>query len=414
MHVVVHGILGRCIKIHDLLVIGGGPAGAACARRAALNGLDVVLVDKHHHPRPKPCGGALGPRAIAALDFDISHLVEGKFNTAKIHRPSGKTSVLTRKDLEGYLINRSVFDSFLIDKAKDAGSEVVLDNEIVAIEQLRKGVRALGVGDSYKAHLLVGADGVNGITSKELDIRHQWSPENVAVCIRAEVPLDSSEIECTLTQETEQPQSYIDLYYGFVDWGYGWCFPKQDSLNIGLGCRLDKARGIRDKWEPFLSKMAQEKDIKIKVTEKTSARVPIGGDHGRIIGRRSMLIGDAAGLVSPVSGEGISFAIESGHLAADVATEAIKEESPVHIVEYDQRMKQQYLQELKDLRFLAGILYKSESNLELLFDIIDRDKTLSDYFTDIFTRITPYSELKFKIAKRLLTKHPLKAIKLGL
>ncbi|MGY5859487.1 MAG: NAD(P)/FAD-dependent oxidoreductase [Candidatus Thorarchaeota archaeon] len=414
MRIVTHNILGRCIKIRDLLVIGGGPAGAICARRAALNGLDVVLVDKHHHPRPKPCGGALGPRTMAALDFDISHLVEGKFHAAKIHRPSGKTSVLTRSDLEGYLINRSVFDRYLVDKAKEAGAEVVLDNEIVAIEQLRKGVRALGVGDSYKAHLLVGADGVNGITSKQLDIRHKWSTENVAVCISAEVPLGPSEAERIHAQDSELSKSYIDLYYGFAEWGYGWCFPKQKSLNIGLGCRLDKARNLRDKWEPFLSKMAQEKGITIQVTEKTSARVPIGGTPGRIIGRRSMLIGDAAGLVSAVSGEGISFAIESGNLAADVATEAIQEKSHVHIVEYDRRMKKRYLEELKDLRFLAGILYKSENNLEMLFDIIDKDQTMSDYFTDIFTRITPYSELKFKIAKRLLTKHPLKAIKLGL
>jgi len=379
-----------------------------------LNGLDVVLVEKYHHPRPKPCGGALGPRAIAALDFDISHLVVGKFHAAKIHRPSGKTSVLTRNDLEGYLIHRSEFDSFLIDKAKEAGVEVVFDNEIVAIEQLRNGVRALGVGDSYKAHLIVGADGVNGITSKQLDIRHQWSTENVAVCISAQVPLDSSEVERIMAQDSEQPQSFIDLYYGFAEWGYGWCFPSEKSLNIGLGCRLDKAKGLRDKWKPFLSKVAQEKDLEIRVTEKTSARVPVGGAPGRIIGRRSMLIGDAAGLVSAISGEGISFAIESGNLAADVATEALQEESPVHIVEYDRRMKQQYLAELKDLRFLAGILYKSENNLESIFDIIDKDQTMCDYFTDVFTRITPYSELKFKIAKRLLAKHPLKAIKLGL
>ena len=379
-----------------------------------MNGLDVVLVEKYQIPRPKPCGGALGPRAIDALDFDISHLVEGKFHAAKIHRPSGKTSVLTRNDLEGYLIHRSKFDSFLVDKAKEAGVEVVLANEIVAIEQLRNGVRALGVGDSYKAQLLVGADGVNGITSKELDIRHHWSTEDVAVCISAEVPLEPSEVERLFVTNSENPLSYIDLYYGFTEWGYGWCFPRQDSLNIGLGCRLDKARSLRDQWEPFLSKIAHDKDIKIRVTEKTSARVPIGGSSNRIIGRRSMLIGDAAGLVSAISGEGISFAIESGNLAADVASEAIQEESPVHIVEYDRRMKQQYLEELKDLRFLAGILYKSENNLESVFNIIDKDQTMSDYFTDVFTRITPYSELKFKIAKRLLTKHPLKAIKLGL
>ena len=380
-----------------------------------MNGLDVVLVEKDHHPRPKPCGGALGPRTIAALDYDLSHLIERKFQAAKVHRGSGKTSTLTRKDLEGYLVKRNVFDSFLIDKAIEAGVEVFLDNEIVAIEQLRKGVRALGVGDSYKAHLLVGADGVNGITSKQLDIRQHWSSEHVAVCISAQVPLASSEVERIMTQksDSEHTQSFIDLYYGPVEWGYGWCFPNKESLNIGLGCRVDKARGLRDKWGSFLSKLANDKDIKIRVTEKTSARVPFGSVSSRLIGRRSMLIGDAAGFVSPVSGEGISFAIESGILAADIATEAIREKSPVHIVEYDRQMKMKHIQELKDLRFLAGIIYKSEDNLELLFDIIDKDPVMSDYFTDIFTRITPYSKLKFKIAKRLLTRHPLKAIKLG-
>ncbi|MBE0525729.1 MAG: hypothetical protein IH631_02220, partial [Candidatus Thorarchaeota archaeon] len=239
--------------------------------------------------------------------------------------------------------------------------------------------------------------------------------EHVAVCISAQVPLASSEVERIMTQksDSEHTQSFIDLYYGPVEWGYGWCFPNKESLNIGLGCRVDKARGLRDKWGSFLSKLANDKDIKIRVTEKTSARVPFGSVSSRLIGRRSMLIGDAAGFVSPVSGEGISFAIESGILAADIATEAIREKSPVHIVEYDRQMKMKHIQELKDLRFLAGIIYKSEDNLELLFDIIDKDPVMSDYFTDIFTRITPYSKLKFKIAKRLLTRHPLKAIKLG-
>ena len=388
----------------DLLVIGGGPAGATCARRAALNGLDVTLIEKQRYPRPKPCGGALSPRVISELDFDISHLYQSKFSSAKIHRPSGKVSTLTRENLEAHLIQRSAFDKFLIDKAEEAGAEVVTENEIVAIEQLRSGIRALGMGDSYKAQLLVGADGVNGITAKELGIRRGWSPENIAVCINAEVTLDHS---------PEKQESFVDIFYGFVEWGYGWFFPGANSANIGLGCRLDKAAGLRNKWEPFLSKLALTKEIEVKVLEKTSARVPLGGLPGRIIGRRSMLVGDAAGLVSPISGEGISFAIESGILAADVAFEAVQMKSPSQVVQYDRRMKQQYLNELKDLRSLAGILYKSESNLELIFDLIDKDRALREYFTDIFVRITPYSKMKYKIAKRLLSKHPRAAIKLG-
>jgi flavin-dependent dehydrogenase len=311
------------------------------------------------------------------------------------------------------MISRSDFDSFFIDKAREAGAQIVLDNEIVAIEQLRHGVRALGVGDSYKAHLIVGADGVNGVTMKQLNIRNKWSVEDVGVCIVAEVPLESSEIERTMILDEGSSTFFIELFFGLLEWGYGWCFPKGESLNIGLGCRLDKARGLRDKWKLFLSQIRKEKDITLKGIERTSARVPLGGFSGRIIGRRSMLIGDAAGLVSPVSGEGISFALESGILAADVAIEAIRDESPVHIVEYDRRMKSTLLQELKDLQSLAGIMYKSNSNLELLFDIVESDTTLKEYVTEIFTRKTPYTKLKYKIARRLLTRHPRKAVKLG-
>ena len=391
--------------MNDLLVIGGGPAGATCARRAALKGLDVTLIEKHRYPRPKPCGGALSPRVVSTLDFDISHLIGNKFSSAKIHRRSGKVSTLTLDGLEGHLIQRIDFDTYLIDKAREAGAEIVTENEIVGIEQLRSGVRALGVGDSYKSKLLVGADGVNGITAGQLGIRCEWPPDNVAVCINADIKLDSRQ---------KPPDSCIDIFYGLVEWGYGWFFPKADGANIGLGCRIDKAAGLRDKWDLFLSELAKVKGTPIDISKTTSARVPFGGLPGRIIGRRSMLIGDAAGLGSPITGEGISFAIESGIIAADVAIEVVQTKTPTHIVEYDRRMKNGLLNELKDLRYLAEILYKSESNLETIFDILDRDQILREYFTDIFVRITPYSKLKYKIAKRLLTRHPRKAIKLGL
>ncbi len=400
--------------MHDLLVIGGGPAGATCARRAAEMGLDVVLVEKEMFPREKPCGGALSPRVIDLLDVDISHLFQREYQGALLHTPSGKQTILTRDGFKGYLIQRQEFDNFLLKKADEAGVEVIQGSEIVAIEHLRKGIRALGVGESYKAHLLIGADGVNGITSKHLRIRDRWDPESIAVCIKAEAPMNSSQIEQVMTPDGRHNLSVLDLYFGMVEWGYGWCFPLRESLNIGIGCRMDKSHNLRDRWEKFISHIEKTKDCELEIVGETSARVPVGGLTGRYVARRSMLVGDAAGLVSPVSGEGISYAIESGILAADTASNAVRNKSSAYITEYEQRLKQGLLRELTVMRDLTRILYKSDANIELICTIADEDPVLKEYLTDILARVKPTTELWNQFSKRMLLHHPLKAIRLGL
>lgn len=399
--------------MHDLLVIGGGPAGATCARRAAQRGLDVVLIEKAVHPREKVCGGCLSPRTTDLLDFDISHLFEREFHAALVHTPT-RRSVLTRDGFRGHLIRRSAFDEFLLRKAHEAGVEIVQGTRIIAIEQLRKGIRALGIGESYRAHLLVGADGVNGIASKELRIRNGWRPDSVAVCIKAEVQMDPSDIDRLFTHKEGHGQTIIDLFYGHIEFGYGWCFPYYDTLNIGIGCRMDKAGCLRDRWKNLISYVEKTKGLHLTVTGTTSARVPFCGSVGRYVARRSMLIGDAAGLVSPVSGEGISYAIESGIIAADVAFETVKDRTPAHIVEYEQRLERGLLRELRELKWVAGILYRSNTNVDLICAIVDEDPLMREYMTDLLARTRPQRSLMGQIRKRMLLKHPLKAIRLGL
>ena len=135
---------------------------------------------------------------------------------------------------------------------------------------------------------------------------------------------------------------------------------------------------------------------------------------GHYVARRSMLVGDAAGLVSPISGEGISYAIESGILAAVVAFNAVKNKSATYIFEYEKKLKQQVLRELKDMRNLARILYKSSANIELICTIADEDSVMREYLTDIVAREKSINDLWNKLRKRMLLHHPLKAIRLGL
>ncbi len=400
--------------MYDLLVIGGGPGGATCARRAALEGLNVALIEREKYPQRKICGGALSPRTSDLLDFDISELVERSFNSVIVHRPSGKITVLTREGFRGRLIQREQFDELLLMKAKEAGVDVIEGTEIISIEQLRKGIRALSIGNSFKGHLLVGADGVNGKSMEQLGIRSQWAQEDVGLCIQADVPLERDQIQQLTKQDENTERCAIELYYGFVEWGYGWCFPLKNKLNIGIGCRLDKATTLRKKWATFCTMISKEKGIDLGNLQHNSARVPMGGTKQRYIARRSMLVGDSAGLVSPATGEGISYAIESGILAADIAVKAVNSKAPTHIIEYERNLKRGIVKELHDLRFIAGILNKSKKNLELVCDIADDDIIMRDYLVDILTRTRTFSDVKSKIVKRLLSHHPLKAIRLGL
>lgn len=398
--------------VYDLTVIGGGPAGATCARIAANAGLDVVLLEKAIHPRMKPCGGAIGPYALRILDVDISSVIERTFHAAIIHTPAGRKVILTSQELTGYLVKRDRFDAYLLHKAKEAGVEIIEGTEVIGIDQLRRGIRALAVGDSYKSHFLVGADGVNGITAKELGIRTKWHPENVALCYEADVRMNQDDVMSSMVTHNSEP--VIELYFGLVPWGYAWCFPKREGYSIGIGCRLDKSGQLELAWKKHVERLERDKGVDLDLSKRTSFRVPLGGKVDRCIGRRSMLVGDAAGLVSPLTGEGISFALQSGALAANVTINAVDAKSPLKVVEYDKQVKAGISRELADLRLLSGILNKSKRHIELLCQIADEDPIMRNYLTNIVARIKPFSELKATLGKRLLTKHPLKAVKLGL
>ena len=400
--------------MYDLTVIGGGPAGATCARRAAEAGLEVVLLEKSYHPRNKPCGGALGPQVVRNLDFDISSMVERTFHAALLHSPSGKKVILTSDDLTGHLITRSKFDSYLLQKAADAGAQVIQGVEVVGVEQLRSGIRALAVGDSYKSHLLVGADGVNGISARELGVRTKWAPDRVASCLSTEVPLSSKDVESVMVTHGADNSPVIELYFDLLSWGYGWCFPKKNGFNIGVGCRVDKVENLQETWTKLSTRIAEEKGIEIDSSNRVSYRVPLGGRLNRCTARRSMLIGDAAGLVSPITGEGISYAIQSGKLAAKVAHEAVNKKSPLHVVEYEKQLKKSIEQELVDCRWIAEILHKSQKHAELILQIADEDPVMRRYMTDVLSRVTRFSDMRMKIGKRMLSKHPIKSMRLGL
>ncbi|UCH04516.1 MAG: geranylgeranyl reductase family protein [Candidatus Thorarchaeota archaeon] len=399
--------------MHDLVIVGGGPAGTTCARRAALNGLDVLLIEKEVHPRQKLCGGALTQRVTELIDFSIEHAVQTDFCGGRIYSQSGEFLEGSLKDYTGYLVDRKDFDLLLLQEARKAGVQVEEGVEVVAVEQTKTGIRVLTVGDSYKAHLLVGADGVNGVVARLTGLRDRWTSESVALCIATDIPMEQDEIVRTMSM-TDSEFLGIDLHFGIIDIGYGWCFPKKNKLNVGIGCRMDKAAGLRDHWNSFLKRVEKLKDVSLKVPRRSAFRVPFGGRTRRHVARRTMLVGDAAGFVSPVTGEGIYYAMLSGLLAADVASEAAEMKMPYHLMTYEKRLKESILSELNIAAGLSEVLYRSRKNVELVFSIARSDPKMQQHILDFVGGVRSYSQIRRDMVRRMLSRHPLKTLRLRL
>ncbi|MHA2424750.1 MAG: geranylgeranyl reductase family protein [Candidatus Thorarchaeota archaeon] len=399
--------------MHDLIVVGGGPSGATCAREAALQGLNVLIIEKSSLPRDKLCGGALSPRVSEILDFDISPVVERDMHCAIVYSPSGRKIDIVREDARGHLVKRKDFDYFLVQKAKEAGAHVIDDTKVISVEQIRSGIRVLTHGDSFKSHLLVGADGVNSTIARQVDIRKGWPPDRVALCIAADIPVSPSEIDRILTIEGERGRPAIEMYPWAIENGYGWCFPKSDEISLGVGYKMKKqVLDIRSAWKDFVKRFEREKDIQLEITNRRAYRVPLGKLKKRISTRRTMLVGDAAGLVSPITGEGMYYAIRSGMIAGQVAAEAVKEKNPLHVRIYEKRLKKEMKTEFGAANFVSNIAYKSEKKIEMVCELAENDEIMQDLMIDLALGARSISRIRLDITKRMIRHYPLKALRL--
>ena len=303
----------------DLLVVGAGPAGAAAAIRAARGGAKVVVFDKAPYGRDKVCGDGLTPRAIAAmqelnLDFSDAHHIVGlrmiaNSTVRELDWPSGG-----RFPNHGAVWPRRKLDAALIDAATEAGAEVIWETEALPIIE---GERVVGVttGDkTWKAPMTVIAAGAPGKIAKMLGTE-RVEDEPFGLAIRAYVPSPrhgDQHLEACLTLKDE---------HGTAVPGYGWMFPAGDgTVNIGAGA-LSTMKGFKKLnlnklLDSYRDMIRDEWDLGDYVERPRAWRLPMSANRRH--GTGWVAIGDAAGLINPMNGEGIDYGLESGILAADL------------------------------------------------------------------------------------------------
>lgn len=370
----------------DILVLGGGPAGSAAAKRAADLGLSVAIIDKAVFPRDKLCGGMLSGRSIRALEA----LFAGQSSVPKalvsrdiLFRWAGAEVAEFQAPHDLTLTMRYDFDAELQRHAVEKGAKTFYGARDIALDPDKNQIRIDGQTLNYR--VLIGADGANSQVARTLFGR-AMNPKTIGFGLEVEVPHASLE---------KPPHVQID--FRAVNWGYGWVFPKSSGWTIGVGGLLCRNPDMKSRMADYLTSVGVDPgSAKVK-----GHHLPFG-DYRKIPGRKNVLLaGDAAGLVDPLTGEGIAYALESGALAVEAAKTALDHGKPEHAIRHYRKALQPQFSELANAVFLRRLAFLPR--LEGLFrDRLTHSDRLRTAFFDLLDGQESYDSLKRQARSKTL------------
>lgn len=331
---------------YDVVIVGAGPAGSTAAQFCAKEGLKTLLIEKERFPRYKPCGGFISPRVLKQFDFDIEGIINSKVSEVRFTFKSKEPFSIGSKDPIGYLVMRDSFDHLLCRKAQEAGAEFYEGKRVEGFRQDTEGVDlAMMGGESVRSRYLIGADGARST------VRSSLYP---GVTQKAGIAMTGEGYWAAGFQGRLTP---VHLDLGCVRFGYGWVFPKGNFASIGIGVLLpSRGKKLRSQFGHYVRRMSNSLGMTMEKTCFHPLPTFYGDDVPRAKGR-VLLVGDAANLMDPLTGEGVYYAVRSGKMAAEAVVAAIKQE-PRKIRTYLDSLKHVLVRDLDVALKLAGAIYR--------------------------------------------------------
>lgn len=386
----------------DVLVIGAGPAGSSAAKHAALNGAEVLMIDKKSEiGSPKRCAEGVSKEGLKELGIEPnSRWITKELSGIRMVSPNGTDVVLDEDKVKlpeaGYILERKVFDKFMAMDAARAGAQIMV--KTLATGLVRDGDRVIvsaehmGHEFEIQAKIIIAADGPESRVGRWAGLKTGTKPKNMESCAQFEmVNVEMAEPDC------------IEFHFGSVaPGGYAWIFPKgNDIANVGLGIlnTLTEKTAYQHLLEFVDNNPATQN---AQPVELNIGGDPVGGVIKDLVADNALVVGDAAGMVNPLTGGGITSGMTGGRIAGEIAAKAIKNGSwsAKDLKEYKSRCQKEVGESFKKY------LKTKEYMLSLSDDELD---SIAEAFQETDFDVINTSEL----IKKLVKVSPKALLKLG-
>ena len=314
---------------YDAIVIGAGPAGSTAAYLLASKGFRVLILDKSTFPRDKLCGGLLTWKTVKLLESvfrtTIDFLKSKQIITCssiqyKVVSNTG-TSFKSRLDYPFHFVRRTAYDSFWLKMACRTGAEFRAGEKFISFDYSDSGGKiSTDKGNEYFGRFIFGADGavskMRGLLASKNFIHAEWK-SNLATALEVFVP----------RRQTPELPDYPHIYFGYIPWGYAWCFPGEHFRVVGIcGLNTKAGRFLKKGYETFLNSIRISRE---HIPAPASHALPYGNYLTTPGYANVLLLGDACGLADPLLGEGIYYAHKSAQLAAEAVIQFYHEPAAV-------------------------------------------------------------------------------------
>lgn len=299
----------------EIIIVGAGPAGSTLAYELVTRGREVIILDRAKFPRRKTCAGGLSFRALRLLPFSIDEVVENYIRS--INFTHHLSSPFLKISPEPFMVTvlREDFDYFLIRQAQEKGAKFLEETQFYSCYQDEGGVEIETAAGNLRAKYLVGADGAQSQVARKLGLEKG----------RTYILAFHSDIPSSLFPEQDPEVIHID--WGSLKRSYAYLFPKNNYLALGAGGYQIPPDQIRKYQRAFLYSHWQKQDENLPFSI-SGFFLPLRRKRTPIHKGRCLLIGDAAGLVDPFTGEGIYSAIRSAQISAPLLIEALQKNWP--------------------------------------------------------------------------------------